>query len=288
MISKQMRLTEPNTTMGVRALSQAALTILFPGILMLPHSTRAQSAPSVGEGVCVEYCGSSSSTSSSSSSRPTSWAETPEGRLFQWMKQNRQESQHRKAHELNEKGVGEYNQGRYADAAKLFEKALAHEPNDATIRRNMQNATQAFREAQAAAFHAANAASASSREDANVKARNVFDTRASAAPASPVDARGSKQLPTWPAWINKDHKMVEFRKEREKWLQKEGKLEAQLAQIREQDSTGQGNKSKLQVQEAQVKDKLSNASYNERVVENEMESYAITLSGQAGSAKQNR
>jgi len=204
------------------------------------------------------------------------------------MKQKRQDSHHRKARELNEAGVSAYRQGRYADAARLFEKALTHEPHDATIQRNVQNATQAFREAQAAAYHAASAARASSREDANVKARNVFDTRASAAPASPVDARGSRQLPTWPDWVNKDHKMVGFRKERDKWLQKESKLETQLAQIREKESKGQGNKSKLQVQEAQVKDKLSNASYNERVVENEMESYAITLSGQAGSANRNR
>jgi len=272
--------------MNPKQMGSAAIAMLSLTVLAFPQFCRAQSAPPVGEGVCVEYCGSSSSSSSSSSSGPTSWGETYEGRLYRWMKQKHQESQHRKAHELNQAGVDAYRQGRYADAAKLFQKALGHNPHDSTIQGNFQNATQALREAQAAAYHGASAARSSNIYNASGTARNVFDTRASAAPVSPVYAGGSRQSPSWPDWINKDQKMAEFRKERDKWLQKENKLQAQLAQIHEKESQAKGNKSNLQVQEAQVKDKLSNASYNKRVVENEMESYAIDLSKQGPPTKQ--
>jgi hypothetical protein len=294
MITKQMGAQTKLTKVGAPLL--VAITILFSTILISPQQTRAQEAPAVGEGICVPAPGYpcpsgsvSSSSSSSGSGRPTSWGETAEGRLLRWMKDKRRESQHRKANELNDAGLSAYRQGRYADAVKLFQQALKHQPNNATMQGNVQNAMQeALREARAAAYHGANTSKSPSREDASVKARNIFDNRASAAPASAVDARRPTLLPSWPDWIVKDHRMVELGKERDRWSRKENKLGAKLAEIREKESQSQNNKPNLQVQESHLKSELLDTSDRKRDVENKMENYAVQLSQNMSSANQNR
>jgi hypothetical protein len=255
MIAKQMSTTEVKT-MRLRTLPRMIPAILFPVTLLLPHTMRAQSAPHV-KGVCVEYCGSGSSTSSSSSSsssRPTSWGETTEGRLYLWMKHKRQDAQQRRARELNQAGVSAYSQGRYADAAKLFRSALKHNPNDATIQGNLAGAQlmSADRDGQIARDL--------SGERSSEQARRVFDDRR-ATPAGVLTAfavDGRSPSPSVEIPQNLRH-LPEFKALKKDLDNSTKSVEKLKRELQHEEAVTNASKPDRQMQIAQTKTKLAQA-----------------------------